>query len=297
MYNAKPATIEVIDTLLIPSLLRNAGPTKQLILLDDASPLKTQTRALVDKYRPDLEKSLGEFRYVENDRNLGFSGSYNKGMHMADGNAIMIANSDVYFPLDSIDAMVDVLRAHHETGAVGPVTNYAYSFQNTTLFRRLKDHSPEEMQRIEGFASKLRTVMNGRTFVVQEGLVGFCLAFGKDTLAEIGYFDERYKYGMYEDADINRRIMNSGRKVVLDAATFVEHGGSDGGSISIDLRSAKAMKAAFVNSLRYAMKWHDISAITIGMVRQTLQARGIGTVTNDILEAAEKAGVKFDLKT
>ena len=66
MYNAKPATIEVVDRLLMPSLINNLDSGKQLILLNDASPLKLETRAMIEKYRLDLERKLGDFQYHEN---------------------------------------------------------------------------------------------------------------------------------------------------------------------------------------------------------------------------------------
>ena len=85
MYNARASTLEVVDKLLMPSLINNLDSSKQLILLDDVSPLRKETRELVEKYKLDLEKRLGDFKYVENEHNLGFAGSYNRGMKMAEG--------------------------------------------------------------------------------------------------------------------------------------------------------------------------------------------------------------------
>jgi len=292
MYNVRPEAIEVIDKLLMPSLLNNIDSGKQLILLDDASPLCKETSALVDKYRPDLERKLGDFKYLENDQNLGFSGSYNKGMKSSDGKAVMISNDDVYFPLQSIDSLFNVLNSHPDAGAVGPVTNYAYNFQNTRLFGRIRDYSAGELQRIEDFASELRKIMQDKTYE-SFGLIGFCLAFRKDVLEDVGYFDERYKHGLYEDSDLNRKIINSGRKIILDASTFVEHGGPDGGSMSIDINSLKGMKALFVNMFKYVTKWNDYSKITTGLIRSIRQSQDIGTITVDILKEAEKKNIKI----
>jgi len=292
MYNARAATIEVVDKLLMPSLINNVNSTKQLILLDDVSPLRTETRAMVERYRQELERRSGDFQFVENQKNLGFSGSYNTGMKRAEGENILIANDDVYFPAQSIDSLISVLENYPNAGAVGPVTNYAYNFQNTQLFRGIKNYSAEELQRIENFASWLKQVMQDRTYESNNGLIGFCLGFKKDTLNDVGYFDERFKYGLYEDTDLNRRIINSGRKVVLDASTFVEHGGPDGGSASIKQHPIRVMKATIENAYRFARKWNDYSAFSLRFVKSALESKGIGTITDDILKEADRKGIQ-----
>ena len=94
MYNKNKVTLDVIDKLLMPSLLNNIDTSKQIIFLDDVSPLRKQTRDIIDKHKPDLERKLGAFQYIENDQNLGFSGSYNKGMKLSEGNKNLPSVSD-----------------------------------------------------------------------------------------------------------------------------------------------------------------------------------------------------------
>jgi GT2 family glycosyltransferase len=296
MYNADPAVLDVIDRLFLPSLLRNAGGDRQLILLDDASPLESQTREMIDRHRPALKAAFGEFVFHRNTRNLGFAGSYNKGLQMAGGRAVLIVNDDVYFPANSITRLTAALDADEAIGAVGPVTNYAAGFQQTRLFRAIRDYSPEEIQRIEQFAAWLRTVMDGTLVPVDRGMIGFCLAVKQDVLTEVGGFDARFQYAMFEDTDLNRRIVASGRRIMLDAATFVMHGGPQGGSMSLAQHPWRSAQAYLVNARRYAGKWGDFREVVIDPPLRLLQFLGLGTVTQNIKRAAKQKGLWEDYR-
>ncbi len=144
MYNTKPATVELIEKLFLPSLINNCSPDKQVIILDDGSPLHLETQEMIEKFKPELTARLGDFVYVQNPANLGFARSYNKGMQLTDGDAIVIVNDDIYLPKNSLDNLAAVLQSNPQFGAVGPVTNLAASFQKTNLFAGIKDFCCEK---------------------------------------------------------------------------------------------------------------------------------------------------------
>lgn len=291
MYNTRPETVEVIDKLLMPSLLNNSDSSKQLILLDDASPLRTETQIMLDKNKPDLASNFGDFKYIKNSKNLGFAKSYNKGIKISEGESIIIGNDDIYFPINSIDSLLNKLNNYPNAGLVGPVTNYAYSFQNTNLFEKLKDYSAEELQRIENFSAWLKNVMEKKDYESKR-LIGFCLAAKKDLLKELDYFDERYKYGTCEDSDLNMKVLITGKKIILDASTFVEHGGSSGGSISIKQHKFKLIKSIFVNTLKYSVKWSDYSGF-INMITKSKNS-DYNKITGEIISEAERKNISLN---
>ena len=289
MYNSKPEIIELLDKLFFPSLINNASPQKQFILIDDASPLASETKDIVNKYRTRLESNFGDFQFHKNDRNLGFSNSYNKGIKLAGGDVVMILNDDIYLPQCSVDALCEVLKSNKDYGAVGPVTNHAGNFQNTKLFEGIKDYSAQELLRVEHFAKWLRDVMAGKVYEVTEwGLFGFCLAIHKSTLNDVGYFDERYEYGNFEDIDLNRRIKAYAKKLILDASTFVVHRGPDLSLSSMMQNKWKYNKSLYINRLRYAKRWNDYSGAFLQMIIGYAQLLDIGTVTRDIKKEAKR---------
>lgn len=267
MYNAGPAVLEVIDRLFFPSLVRNGSADKQLILLDDASPLRKETLMLVGKYEAEFRRVFGDFQFLQNDHNRGFGGSYNRGMRRADGHHVILLNDDVYLPRGSLDGLLDVLRHESGAGLVGPVTNWVCGYQNTRLFPRLKDFSPAELERIEAFARELRRRV-GRRVIPVTRLIGFCLAISGDLIREIGYLDESFAHGLYEDDDYCLRARKAGFQLLVDASTFVEHGGPQGGGMSFRQNLVKTLRAAFANGMRLAKK-HDLPLSAIA--RQSLE--------------------------
>jgi len=253
MYNAGPAVLEVIDRLFLPSLLRNGSSEKQLILLDDASPLERQTLALVRKYEPELRRTFGDYQFLRNPRNLGFGGSYNRGMRRAEGQALVLLNDDLYLPRGSLDQLLAVLGDGPDIGLVGPVTNWVTAYQNTHLCPRLKDLSIEEQQRIERFAAHLRQCV-GRRAIPVDRLIGFCWAISGDLVRAIGYLDESFAHGLFEDDDYCLRARRAGFRLLLDLSTFVHHGGPSGGGLSMRQNLPRTLKYAVRNGIRFARK-------------------------------------------
>jgi len=253
MYNAGNAVLEVIDSLFFPSVLRNGSAEKQLILLDDASPFWKDTLRLVEKYGPGFRRVFGDYQFLRNPRNLGFGGSYNRGMAQAEGACVVLLNDDVYLPLGSIDRLVNALTEEPGAGIVGPVTNWVTAYQNTRLFPRIRNCSPQELERIERFAAELRRRVGRRTIPVDR-LIGFCLAISRDVIRAVGYLDESFAHGLYEDDDYCLRARRAGFQLLLDLSTFVHHGGPSGGGLSLRQNPWRTVRAAFRNGRRLARK-------------------------------------------
>ncbi|MEI7718560.1 MAG: glycosyltransferase [archaeon] len=289
MYNKNPHTLEIIEKIFIPSILNNASKKIELILIDDKSPLSKETDELINKFSKDLELKLGNFRYVKNKKNLGFAGSYNEGFKLAKGKFILMTNDDVYFSKDSIKNLCKTLNSEKNIGAVGPVTNYAASFQNTSLFARLKSYSQEELERIEKFAANLHDTMQGKKYT-PETLIGFCVIYRRSLLKSARYLDVRYKYGNFEEQDLHERIKKKGYKLILDASVFVEHGGINGGSGSILQHRFKAIKHFLMNAFRFAMAQKIFfKLIRVYFIKSYLQMKDYGfTITKDIIKNSEK---------
>jgi GT2 family glycosyltransferase len=267
MYNARPEILEVIERLFLPSLIRNASSDLQFVLLDDASPLREQTERVVARFAPELRAAFGDFQFVRNPRNLGFAGSYNRGMRRAEGEHVVLLNDDVYLPRGSLQRLLEVLRSEPGAGLVGPVTNWVCGYQNTHLFPRLRDLSPSELERIERFAERLRRCV-GWCVIPVPRLIGFCLVISGDLIRDIGYLDESFAHGLYEDDDYCLRARKAGYRILLDASTFVEHGGPRGGGMSFRQQFLKTLAAAFANGARLARK-HDLPLSAL--VRQSIE--------------------------
>lgn len=289
MYNAKASTIEVIDKLFFPSLIRNLSGDKEVIIIDDNSPLEQATNELLEKYLEEIKAKSHNVITARNETNLGFAKSYNRGIKASSGKDIIVVNDDVYFPVGSIDSLLRVLNSDASFGSVAPSSNNAYSYQNVLFFDRIKGYSKDEINRIERFSNWLREVMENTIILPKNRMTGFCLALRKDMLDEIGYFDERFSYGMFEDDDLDRRIRAAGYKVALDAGNFIEHGGVTGQSTSILQYKGKAVKAFIENIIKFMVKHNSYLETLKHCVTMNLNYHfGLDTVTDDIIRKIEE---------
>lgn len=259
MYNKSPDVIETIDKLFLPSLLRNASSDKELILIDDVSPAKKETYSMIDKYLPELKKKFGNVDFYQNKENLGFGPSYNGGIMRTEGDDIVVVNDDVYFPVGSIDKLTSVLSESDSVGMASPITNEkaSFTYQYCKQAPQIKKYSQSEFDRIEEFA-KYALEKQSKKRIKADLVTGFCFAMPTDLLKELDGFDERFKFGMFEDTDLARRV-NKTHDIIIAPDVYIHHGGVKGSSGSISQVPWKMLKAGLVNQYKYGKKWNDHS--------------------------------------
>ena len=283
MYNRKLEIIETIDSLLFPSLLNNGCLDTELILLDDRSPLQVETALLVAKYLPDLTAKFGSVVYSRSPANLGFAKSYNRGISMARGEKLVIANDDLYFPRKSIEHLVQTLGGPEGYSIVGPVTNAStsWSYQYCKQAPRILGYAPQETEKLEAFARWLESAMKDKR-VQTDNLCGFCLAADADFLKAIGGFDEKYGYGFYEDTDLIQRIASEygKEKIGINLGVFVSHGGVNGPSGTALQQPLKMAYALLVNNIKYANSWGYGKLLRRLVYGFTSQLTGKGTISD-----------------
>ena len=258
MYNRKPEVLEIITNLLLPSLLNNGRSSMELIIIDDCSPLKDATGTIIERYLPVLEDRFGNVIFVRNEANLGWTGSINKGIYMAGGKRLIIANDDVYFPSRSIERLAITLDRPEGYLIAGPITNAstAWSFQYCRQAPSLKSNSPAEIEKLEKFSLWLREKMRDR-IITTNNLCGFCFAADSQLLKKIGGLEEKYKHGYFEDTDLIQRIAKEygEEKIAINLEVFVGHGGVSGTSRTMLQEPFKMAKALIANGIKYASCW------------------------------------------
>jgi GT2 family glycosyltransferase len=258
MYNRNRNVIETIDRLFFPSLLNNASTDYELVILDDHSWLEKETRTLLEKYWPDLRNKFGNIIITRNPANLGFAKSYNRGIRMASGKRLLIANDDVYFPRGSIAKLFDTLLEPAGYMVTGPITNAStsWSFQYCKQAPSLKSYSSAELEKLEVFARWLENKMGG-VRLTTDNLCGFCFAADTKFLKTMGGFNEYYQFGLFEDTDLIQRIVRDygQEKVAINLEVFINHGGLRGTSRSIMQLPAKVFYYSLVNAYKYAKQW------------------------------------------
>lgn len=198
-HNQLPLTCKCLESI------REHTQDYELIVVDNGSTdgtvtyLKTQTDVIVH----------------ENKENLGFAKGCNQGIELSKGENILFLNNDTIVTEHWLDNMLRVLYENDRVGMVGPVTNYSSGHQIIPV-------TYTQLDEIDAFARN-HCEENAGCYTDVRRLVGFCLLARRSLLEEIGYFDERYGLGNYEDDDLCLRALHAGYLLRVVNDSFIHH--------------------------------------------------------------------------
>ncbi|GIP31294.1 glycosyltransferase family 2 protein [Paenibacillus sp. J2TS4] len=156
--------------------------------------------------------------FVSLPSNRGFPVACNYGMKLARGDCVLLLNNDIVVSHHWLANLLNCLTSQPDRGIVGPMTNYVSGKQQSDLqYEDLSQfhHLTETVNRPD--PAKWQEV---------ERLVGFCFAFKRELMDRIGWLDERFSPGHYEDDDYCYRARQAGYKLAIAGDTHVHHHGS-----------------------------------------------------------------------
>lgn len=189
-----------------------AGLDYEVIVVDNASQDGTQD------FLKQTAAVQPRLRWFGNQSNLGYAAANNLGLDAAQGECLILLNSDTIVTDQSLARLVSFVRAHPDVGLAGPVTNFAGNEQ-----RIFADTGP-----IAGvLAQGLVWTVNSRGDLFETERLGFfCVAMRRNHFERIGPFDERFGLGCFEDDDYCIRSIEAGFRLVCLEDAFVYHRGS-----------------------------------------------------------------------
>lgn len=195
----------------------------RLILIEDASP-DPQVRPWLRDWAADRD----DVTLLENERNLGFIGSVNRGLTLAMeyGDPVVLLNSDAFVPQGWASRLIAPL-ADPAVASVTPMSNDAELMSVPVLCQRL-DLAQGQGDAIDAVARTLAAPTEEADLPTG---VGFCMALAADWLERVGLFDTDFGRGYGEEVDWCRRALAMGARHLAQPALFVEHrGGTSFGS-------------------------------------------------------------------
>jgi Predicted glycosyltransferases len=208
-YNGlKTATIPCLESIFLDPDVINF----EVIVVDNNSTDGTQ------HFLGELASRESRLKVVLNAENRGFAGGNNDALRVAEGDIIVLLNSDTLVTKGWLSKIVGALTEDKSIGMVGPITNSAGNEQNIFI----SGASPEEIIS-EGTVWKLNS--QGDSFTTDK-LCFFCVAFRRDLFEKIGMLDERFGLGFYEDDDYCIRVKKAGYSLKCLEDAFVYHQGS-----------------------------------------------------------------------
>ena len=214
---------EVVAHALRSVLQQTQSVDYELIVIDNAS--QDGTPGAVASEFPEAE-------LVENSENIGFARAVNQAVRMAQGDYIVLLNSDCFLRNDAFGQMAAYLDSHYEVGIVGakllnesltvqPSCRRFVSWQNELLaFLPLLYKLP-----LQCFHRDLLPALTATEPLPADYVSGACFMFRRRTFEQMGGFDERF-FMYSEEEDFCYRAQSAGWKTVYLPAAEAIHLGS-----------------------------------------------------------------------
>jgi GT2 family glycosyltransferase len=147
--------------------------------------------------------------------NRGFPAACNLGLHISTGNALMLLNNDTILTPNWLDNLQRSLYSSEDVGMVGPITNHASG----------KQQIQDPFTNVNDMAAKYNSPDPSK-WQDANRLVGICLLFKREMFEKIGFMDERFTPGHYEDDDYCYRARLAGYRLLITGDCFIFHHGS-----------------------------------------------------------------------
>ena len=244
VYNAYEFTEECIK-----SVIKNTDLTAHtLVLINDKSPDEKILPMLL-KYKK--ENSDKKIVVLDNEQNMGFVKTVNKGMKYSENDVILL-NSDTEVTSNWIEKIQKCAYSNEYIATVTPLTNNGTiaSVPNFGVDNEL----PENMT-LEEYAKMIEEISKNRYPELTTGN-GFCMYIKRNVINELGLFDdETFGKGYGEENDFCYRALDYGYTNVLCDNTFIYHKGTQ----SFKKENLTASRAALIEEhMNLLRKKHPI---------------------------------------
>ena len=188
---------------------------------------------------------LNQLTFISLPENRGFPVACNLGLQLASGDDLLLLNNDVIVSHNWLSNLKASLYSAADIGIVGPVTNYASGRQKV---RTAYTDMP-------GFHSEAQTanIPDPKKWMETIRIVGLCFLFRRTVLDAVGFLDERYSPGHYEDDDYCYRARLKGFKLLIAGDCLVHHEGS---ASFKEVYSTELQELVERNRKLFINKWH-----------------------------------------
>lgn len=208
----------------------------------------------------ELEKKYNNVKIVLNDTNRGFAGGNNDGMRLATGDVLILLNNDTLLTPNWLRTLLSPMISDGSIGLIGPITNSAGNEQMVSI------PDLNEANYVE-LAGKYVQRHAGYSFETQK-LGFYCVAMTMNVFRTVGFLDEKFGIGMFEDDDYCVRVRKEGYRLVVNEGCFVFHKGS----LSFKKIVDKEFQSLFARNREYFVTKHGedwlFNDITMAFYRQ-----------------------------
>jgi GT2 family glycosyltransferase len=196
-------------------------PGHRIIIVNDRSDEETTS------YLREFAKGRGAVTLLENDENLGYTRSANRGLAAGTADFRILLNSDTIVSSNWALKLLDAANQSPRIGIVGPLSNAAGAQsipqikakgKNTAINLLPPGVAPSDLDRA-------CETWSDPDLVPRVPLVhGFCFGIKKEVIESIGFFDDKnFKLFYGEENDYCFRATAAGFELAVATNTFVYH--------------------------------------------------------------------------
>jgi GT2 family glycosyltransferase len=242
----------------------------EVLIIDDASP-DPGTRAVLRRWR---ERMANRWKFFVNEENLGFVGTANRGMLLAEGDVILL-NSDTLATKGWCEGLQSCLASDRRIATATPWTNNG-EIASIPVFCEANP-VPPDLDRIADIVSRC----GPPRYPELPTAVGFCMAVARSAIDRIGMFDQAlFGRGYGEENDFSVRAREAGFRNVLCDDVYVAHlGGRSFGPAGLkpDEASMQRLLSRHPHYLR--------------QVQEFIETDPLASRRLELLDALQRAGV------
>jgi len=197
VWNQMKLTKECVE-----SINRHTIFSYRIIFIDNASnkPAKQYLESL-------SKRDNSKFVILKNEKNVGFIKAVNRGMRFSDAGYVCIMNNDTVATPHWLSEMCDILERCPDIGIVNPSSNTFGQFPGDLGIDNFADS-------LKSFKGKFQELYTCRAF---------SMVIIRDVIKKIGFLDEGYEIGYFDDNDYSKRAQKAGYKTVRAKASYVYH--------------------------------------------------------------------------
>lgn len=184
----------------------------EIIVIDDCS--TDNSLRVLENLKPKMNSSYSniKFKIIKNEKNLGFSSNVNKGVENANGDVLILLNTDVV----PEKGFLESLLRHFQDEKIFAVGCMDKSIEGGKTILRGRGIGTWK----RGFLVHSRGEVNRTNTLWVSGGSG---AFRKSVWDYLGGFDELYNPFYWEDIDLSYRALKSGYRILFEPKSVVTH--------------------------------------------------------------------------
>lgn len=210
VYNAFEELVACMESIKKYTDLR----TNRVILIND----KSSDERILDYINTQLTDNI---ILIDNESNLGFSGSVNRGIQYSTHDIILL-NSDTIVTANWVEKMT---RCAYSDNAIATVTPLSNNATICSVPKFGEDNEIPSSMTIDEYADLIEEC-SMREYPIIPVAMGFCMYIKREVINYVGLFDaQTYGRGYGEENDFCYRLEQLGYYHVMCDDTFIYHRG------------------------------------------------------------------------